>query len=95
MLDMASENFRMNIPRHPGRPITWNDIVEAAYRTKSDLGISQFAWGTACGKVGRVKAALCMMLTDRAVWREKNPTKEPFLYFNLLLKKETDKNSLY
>ena len=87
VLDMASENFRTNIPIHPGKPITWNDIVEAAYRTKSDLGISQFAWGTACGKLGRVRAALCMMLTDRAYWREDNPVAFPYLYFQRIIVK--------
>ena len=81
VLDMASENFRMNIPRHPGRPITWNDIVEAAYRTKTDLGISQIAWGTACGKVGRVQAALYMLLSDKVYHLSTNEIFNPSGYF--------------
>jgi replication initiation protein RepC len=83
-LNAASERFKMHIPMHP-RPINWNDIVEAAYRLKPDLHISQKSWGEACITIGREGAAMCLLLTDQAVQRENDPVRKPGAYFRAMI----------
>lgn len=76
----ASERFRAHLPLEP-RPMNWNDTVEAAYRLRPALGISQQSWSDACQVLGRVGASLCLLLTDKATERAENPVRQPAAYF--------------
>ena len=40
----------------------WPDIVEAAYGAAGELGISDHAWGEACGELGRERAAVAVTI---------------------------------
>lgn len=73
----ASERFTEHLPRNP----QWPDIVEAAYRLRPELGISQSSWGEACEVLGRNGAALCLLVTDCATERASNPVEKPAAYF--------------
>lgn len=72
---------------HQQRPLNWNDLIEAAYRRRQRLGVSQSSWGQACHQLGRIGAAVCLVLTDRAIEREDNPVRNPAAYFAGMLKK--------
>lgn len=80
-LDAASERVRQWLPSEPG----WTDLIDAAWRSIEPLGISQRTWGEACGLLGRSGAALCLIVTDRAVHRHDNPARTPAAYFRGLL----------
>lgn len=73
----ASERLRDRMP--PGAE--WGDLVEAAYRLRAELAISQASWAAACALLGRTGAAICLLLTDRATLREDDPVKCPAAYF--------------
>lgn len=85
-LNAASERFRAHIPLEP-RPMNWPDLIEAAYRLKPDLGISQKSWGEACFTLGRAGAAVCLLLTDQAGQREDDPVRKPGAYFRAMVKR--------
>ena len=86
VLQTASDRFRAELPLAP-RPMNWGDVVEAAYRLRPRLGISQASWAEACGVLGRNGAALCVLLTDRATLREIDPVLKPAAYFRGMLAK--------
>lgn len=83
-LNAASERFRAHIPMHP-RAMNWNDLVEAAYRLRPELHISQKSWGDGCLTLGREGAALCLLITDQAMQRSVNPVQKPGAYFNAMI----------
>lgn len=85
-VNAASQRFRDHLPDEP----SWNDIVEAAYRVRRDLEISQASWGRACQLLGRNGAALCVLVTDRAQSRLRDPVRSCPAYFQGLVKKATD-----
>ena len=85
-LNASSERFREHIPMEP-RPMNWHDLVEAAYRLRPVLHISQQSWGEACLVLGRNGAAVCLLLTDRAMFREKDPVLKPAAYFASLIRR--------
>ena len=66
---------------------TWNAFIDAAYLLKSELGISQSAWIEACQNLGRIGAAICVLITDRNTQREIDPVKRPGGYFRSLIAK--------
>ena len=66
---------------------TWNAFVDAAYTLKSELGISQSAWIEACQNLGRIGAAICVLITDRHMQREIDPVKRPGGYFRGMIAK--------
>lgn len=76
----SSERFRARLPLEP-RPMNWQDVVEAAYRLRPDMHISQRSWGEACQVLGRVGASLCLLITDAALDRGKNAVRQPAAYF--------------
>ncbi len=80
-LSAASERLSAGLPKDPG----WGDLVEAAYRLRQDLGVSQQSWGEACGVLGRSGAAVAMLVTDRAALREDDPARAPAAYFRGLV----------
>jgi replication initiation protein RepC len=84
VLNAASERFLAQVPMHP-RPINWSDLVEAAYRLKPDLRISQTNWGEACHTLGRHGAAVCLLLTDQAMLRPDDPVRQPGAYVRAMV----------
>lgn len=83
-LNAASERFRAQIPMEQ-RAMSWNDLVEAAYRLKPELHISQQSWGEACITLGRAGAAVCLLLTDQGMQREDDPVRKPGAYFRAMI----------
>ena len=65
--------------------MNWDDVVEAAYRLKPRLGVSQLSWGEACSTLGRNTAAICLLVTDRAAQREVDPVLKPAAYFRAMV----------
>lgn len=80
-LGAASDRLSAQLPKDPG----WGDLVEAAYRLRSELGVSQESWGEACGVLGRSGAAVAVLVTDRAALREDDPVRAPAAYFRGLV----------
>jgi hypothetical protein len=83
-LNACTERFRENMPIDP-RPMNWNDFVEASYKLKADLHISQQAWANACTVLGRTGASICVLLTDHATQRADDPVLKPAGYFNAMI----------
>lgn len=86
VLQAASDRFRAELPLAP-RPMSWSDVVEAAYQLRPRLGISQASWAEACGILGRNGAAICLLVTDRAALREVDPVLRPAAYFRAMVSK--------
>ncbi len=87
VLQAAGSQVWECLPPHQ-RPLNWNDLVEAAYRRRQQLGVSQSSWGDACQRLGRIGAAVCLIVTDRASQREENRVRNPAAYFAGMLKKQ-------
>ncbi|MCP5004716.1 MAG: hypothetical protein GY941_12375 [Planctomycetes bacterium] len=85
-LNAASSRFREYIPLEP-RPLNWSDMVEAAYKLRPALHISQKSWVEACTLLGRTGATVCLLLTDHAMGRDENPVTKPGAYFYAMLNK--------
>lgn len=85
-LNASSEEFKAHIPMEK-RAMNWRDLVEAAFKRKSEIDISQSAWGRACFELTREGAAICVLLTDQGMNREKNPVRKPGAYFNAMIKR--------
>jgi len=83
-LNASSERFRSYIPME-SRAMNWHDMVEAAYKLKAELHISQNSWSHACVSLGRTGAAMCVLLTDQATSREDDPVRKPAAYFNAMI----------
>jgi len=79
-LQAASDRFLGYLPL-ASRPMEWNDVVEAAYRLRSELHISQQNWAEACEVLGRVGASLCVLITDQGTQRAENRVTQPAAYF--------------
>jgi len=84
LLNISSERFMAQFPIE-NRPMNHNDFIEAAYRLKGTLGISQNSWGHACLTLGRIGAVVCLILTDQANLREENRVMKPGAYFNSMI----------
>ncbi len=80
----ATARFKAAMP-YSGRQLKWHDFIEAAFRIRSDLMISQGTWANACSTLGREGAAICLLLTDRASLRTSDPVRRPPAYFNELI----------
>lgn len=80
-LSAASDRLSAQLPKDPG----WGDLVEGAYRLRTELGVSQQSWGEACGVLGRSGAAVALLVTDRATLREEDPVRAPAAYFRGLV----------
>lgn len=85
-LQAASPRLRERLPLEP-RPLNWQDIIEAAYSLRADLAISQASWSEACALLGRVGAALCLLITDQGTLREDDPVLKPPAFFNGMINK--------
>jgi len=86
VLQAASDRIREQLPV-ASRPVDWIDIVEAAYRLRPQLHISQQSWAEACTLLGREGAAVCLLLVDRATERPENPVTNPAAYFRGMINK--------
>ena len=84
LLNISSERFMAYFPIEP-RPMTPSDFVNAAYKLKNTLGISQNSWGHASMTLGRIGATVCLILTDQANLREENRVMKPGAYFNAMI----------
>lgn len=84
LLNVASDRFKEHLPL-ARRAMNHNDFVEAAYQLKNKLYINQGSWARACLTLGRIGAAVCVILTDRAALREENPVRSPGAYFNAMI----------
>ena len=83
-LNAASSRFLDHMPMQK-RPMNWNDFVEAAYKLKDLLGVSQQSWSRACVTLSRGGAAICLLLTDQAAQRDNDPVRKPAAYFNAMI----------
>jgi replication initiation protein RepC len=52
---------------------------------KPELHISQKAWGEGCITLGRIGAAICLLVTDQAMQRETDPVRKPGAYFRAMV----------
>lgn len=84
LLNIASDRFKEHLPIEP-RPMNHRDFIEAANSLKESLGISQKSWGYACLTLGRIGAAVCVILTDQATLRDENRVTKPGAYFNAMI----------
>ena len=84
LLNISSDRLKSQLPMEP-RPMNANDFVEASYSLIKMLGISQSSWGHACLTLGRIGAAVCVILTDQANLREENRVRKPGAYFNAMV----------
>ncbi len=84
LLNVSSSRFKEYLPI-AARPMNHGDFIEAAYQLKGQLGISQNSWGYACMTLGRIGAAVCVILTDQANLREENRVMKPGAYFNAMI----------
>ena len=83
-ISAASQNFIAHLPVS-SRPISWHDLVEAAYNLRKEVGISQRSWAEACAVLGRAGAAITVLLTEKATQRENYPVLKPAGYFNAMV----------
>ena len=77
----AGQRVQAYLPNDP----SWPDLVEAAYRARGELQISQRSWAKACTLLGRTGATLCILITDRAKDRPIQPIRNTAAYFNGML----------
>lgn len=85
-LQIVSERFAVYLPSSSQR-VTWPDVIEAAYRLRPTLGISQDNWAEACQLLGRSGAAICVAIVDRSALRIDNRVVHPGSYFRAMIAK--------
>ena len=81
IINASSSRFQEYMP-FDTRSVNEYHLVEAADSLRGTLQISMGSWSRACHEMGRVGAAICLMLTDQASLREANPARIPGAYFN-------------
>lgn len=62
-VSLASEEFRLEMQMRDGEREEYA-FIEAAAARVAPLGINISAWATACDRMGRSRAAICVMLLD-------------------------------
>lgn len=82
-LNVASEHFKTHLSLE--KPTNWNDFIDAAYKRRKELNISQSSWANACLTLERTGAAICLLLTDQGIYRESNCISNPAAYFNAMI----------
>jgi hypothetical protein len=85
-LRIASDVLKEYLPLEVNQT-GWSELIEAAYRRKGHLNISQSSWADACQILGRSGAAICVILTDRAYLREHEPVRKPAAYFAAMIRR--------
>ncbi len=76
LLNAATCEFRDHIPLHD-RPIVAADIVDAAQIMCHELGINRHAWLEAIAEIGRLPAAVCVLVADKNQYHPDNPVRSP------------------
>ncbi len=76
LLSAASEEFRDHIPIHD-RAIAPADFVHAAGMMCHELGINRHAWLEAIAEIGRLPAAVCVLIADKNQYNSDNPVRNP------------------
>ena len=84
IIKASSDRFRDYLPTNC-RELSDHHLVDAADQLRATLQISKGSWSRACHQMGRVGAAICLMLTDQAALREENPARIPGAYFNAMI----------
>ncbi|MDA7907295.1 plasmid replication protein RepC [Akkermansiaceae bacterium] len=84
IINASSNRFREYLPLN-SREVNEHHLVDAADHMRGILQISKGSWSRACREMGRVGAAICLMLTDQATLREFNPARVPGAYFNAMV----------
>lgn len=75
-VSLASEEFQMEMEARSGERPEYA-LVEAAAARVSHLGINITAWAAACDRMGRTKAAVCILLLDANRDHAVNPVRNP------------------
>ncbi|PJB70933.1 MAG: hypothetical protein CO093_06495 [Alphaproteobacteria bacterium CG_4_9_14_3_um_filter_47_13] len=86
ILNAASPRFLNKMPMEP-RPMNEGDLVEAAYRLLPDLGIHKSAWGEACTNIGRLGAAMCVLIIDQKQDLPENRVRNPGGYLRAMVQR--------
>lgn len=86
ILNAASNRFLDKMPIEP-RPMNERDFVEAAFRLLPDLGIHRSAWGEACDSLGRLAAAICIVIIDQKMNLPENQIRNPGGYLRAMVKR--------
>jgi replication initiation protein RepC len=76
----SSQGLKNYLPVEEG-DLTWGDFIEAAFKLKNELNISQTSWGRGCEVLGTSGAALSVLLADHATQRLFNPIENANAYF--------------
>ncbi|MFT6864235.1 MAG: replication initiation protein RepC [Akkermansiaceae bacterium] len=84
VVNASSSRFREHLPP-TNRSTSEHDLVEAAYQMREQLQISKGSWSRACNAMGRMGAAICLLLTDQAALRQVQPVRVPGAYFNAMV----------
>ena len=75
-VSLASEEFQMEMEARSGERPEYA-LVEAAAARVPHLGINITAWAAACDRMGRTKAAICILLLDANRDHAVNPVRNP------------------
>ncbi|MDU9006498.1 replication initiation protein RepC [Litoreibacter meonggei] len=75
-ISLASEEFQMEMEARSGERPEYA-LVEAAAARVPHLGINITAWAAACDRMGRTKAAICILLLDANRDHAVNPVRNP------------------
>ena len=75
-VSLASEEFQMEMEARGGERPEYA-LVEAAAARVPHLGINITAWAAACDRMGRTKAAICILLLDANRDHAVNPVRNP------------------
>jgi len=86
ILNAASERFLERIPLN-SKPMTETDFVDAAYALLPDLGVHKSAWVEACANVGRLGAAICIVIIDQKMHLQENRVRNPGGYLRAMAKR--------
>ncbi len=84
MLNACSERFKDHIPLHD-RPMSWDDLIEAAHALLPALKINRTAWWDACDTLGRSGAAICIMIIDQKAQDPENQVRNPGGYLRKMV----------
>ncbi|WP_020592826.1 plasmid replication protein RepC [Kiloniella laminariae] len=76
LLNAATGEFLEHIPLHD-RPLAPADIVDAAQIMCHELGINRHAWTEAVSEMGRLSAAVCVLIADKNQYHPEFPIRNP------------------
>ncbi len=82
----SSQRLKNYLPIEEG-DLTWGDFIEAAFKLKNELNISQTSWGRGCEVLGTSGAALSVLLADHATQRLFNPIENANGYFCAMMER--------